>query len=137
MFDKKLVQVSWSRHETKYLAEAYIRYLAGIAAGELTGAWFISKLKGRSLCGYSCNKAEEKPLQRLTTLISIYKAGFEALTPFYPDFDIKPRQVGELDFEKFSKLVEKKLDMSDDPYIVPEYKKDFMTGKKCWSSTKQ
>lgn len=124
VFDKKLVQVSWSRHETKYLAETYIRYLAGIAAGELTGAHFISGAKKEAAYA-AIPLSKAAALQRLSALIAIYKAGFAALTPFYPDFDIKPGQVAELDYEKFSKLVAKKLDMSDDPYIVPEYKKGF------------
>ncbi|AXY77595.1 exodeoxyribonuclease V subunit gamma [Paraflavitalea soli] len=124
VFDKKLVQVSWSRHETKYLAETYIRYLAGIAAGELTGAHFISGAKKEAAYA-AIPLSKAAAIQRLTALIAIYKAGFAALTPFYPDFDIKPGQVAELDYEKFSKLVAKKLDMSDDPYIVPEYKKGF------------
>lgn len=124
VFDKKLVQVSWSRNETKYLVEAYIRYLAGVAAGELSGAHFISGAKKEAVYT-AAPVAKADAIQRLSALVSIYKAGFLSLTPFYPDFDIKPKQAAALDFEKFSKLVEKRLEMSDDPYIVPEYKKGF------------
>ncbi len=42
VFDGKLVQVSWSKKETKHLIEAYILYLAGTAAGMLSGLYFIS-----------------------------------------------------------------------------------------------
>ncbi len=34
-----------------------------------------------------------------------YKEGFEAITPFYASFDIKPGKVAELDVDRFSKLV--------------------------------
>lgn len=124
VFNKKLVQVSWSKNETKYLIEAYIRYLSGIAAGELTAACFISGAKKEApYIAVPITKTEA--IQRLTVLVSIYKAGLAVLTPFYPDFDIKPKQVADMDYEKFIKLVDKKLEMSDDPYIIPEYRKGF------------
>nr|WP_315820737.1 hypothetical protein [Paraflavitalea speifideiaquila] len=124
VFDQKLVHVSWSRNETKYLTEAYIRYLAGVAADEITGAVFISGAKKEAAyMAVPINKAEA--LQRLTKLVSIYKAGFTGFSAFYPDFDIKPKQVADLDLEQFRKLVEKKMELSDDPYIVPEYRKGF------------
>lgn len=124
VFNRKLVQVSWSKNETKYLIETYIRYLAGVAVGELTGACFISGAKREATFNAAPIKKEEA-IERLTKLVAIYKAGLETLTPFYPDLDIKPGQVSDMDFEKFSKVVDKKLDTSEDPYILPEYNKGF------------
>ncbi|MBO9564153.1 MAG: exodeoxyribonuclease V subunit gamma [Niastella sp.] len=124
VFNKKLVLVSWSKNETKYLIEAYIRYLAGMAAGELTGASFISGARKEAVFNaVPIQKAEA--IERLTKLVIIYKAGLEKLAPFYPDFDIKPGQVADMDFEKFSKVVERRLETSEDPYILPEYNKGF------------
>lgn len=124
VFNKKLVQVSWSKNETKYLIEAYIRYLAGVAMGELTGACFLSGArKEAAFEAAPVTKTEAR--ERLSRLVEIYKAGLTALSPFYPDFDIKPGQVADLDLEGFRKQVNKKLERSDDPYIVPEYHKGF------------
>lgn len=124
VFNKTLVQVSWSKNETKYLIDTYIRYLAGVAAGELTGACFISGAN-KEASFRAAHIVKATAIERLATLVTIYKAGFTTLSPFYPDFDIAPGKVQELDFEQFSKIVDKKLEKSDDPYIVPEYHKGF------------
>lgn len=124
VFNKILVQVSWSKNETKYLIETYIRYLAGVAAGELTGACFISGAKKEDAFK-AAHIVKADAIERLAALVSIYKAGFATLSPFYPDFDITPDKVRSLDVEQFKKLVDKKLERSDDPYIVPEYNKGF------------
>ncbi|MBW8683817.1 exodeoxyribonuclease V subunit gamma [Chitinophaga rhizophila] len=128
VFDNKLVQVSWSKREDKYLMEAYIRYLAGRAAGVLTGMYFISGATKKEAFE-AMPLTQEEALKRLKALVRIFKEGFDSITPFYPDFDIKPADVAELDFAKFSKKVEKALDKGDDitidPYISREYENGF------------
>jgi len=128
VFDGKLVQVSWSKREDKYLIEAYIRYLAGRAAGVLTGMCFISGASKQEAFE-AMPLAQEEALRRLTALMEIFREGFERITPFYPDFDIKPADVAELDFSKFVKKVDKALDKGDDstvdPYISREYENGF------------
>ncbi|UPK71757.1 exodeoxyribonuclease V subunit gamma [Chitinophaga filiformis] len=128
VFNGKLVQVSWSKREDKYLIEAYIRYLAGRAAGVLTGMCFISGASKQEAFE-AMPLAQEEALRRLTALMEIFREGFERITPFYPDFDIKPADVAELDFSKFVKKVDKALDKGDDstvdPYISREYENGF------------
>jgi exodeoxyribonuclease V gamma subunit len=124
VFNNTLVQVSWSKNETKYLVETYIRYLAGVAAGKLTGARFISAAKKEDIFEAIPLK-QEVALQRLTALVAIYKAGFTSMVPFYPDLDIKPKDVADLDEVKFRKAVDKTLEVSNDLYIVPEYEKGY------------
>ncbi|ACU59662.1 exodeoxyribonuclease V subunit gamma [Chitinophaga pinensis] len=128
VFDGKLVQVSWSKREDKYLMEAYIRYLAGRAAGVLDGMCFISGASKREAFE-AIPLAQQEALRRLTALVKIFREGFEKITPFYPDFDIKPADVAGLDFSKFSKKVDKALDKGDDitidPYISREYENGF------------
>lgn len=122
IFDQQLVLVSWSKHETKYLVEAYIRYLAGVAAGVLTGAYFISGIKKEQYFP-ATRITQGTAIQELTALVNIYEAGLRQLQPFYPDLDIRPRQIGELTLEKFARQVKERLEMSTDPYIKPEYEK--------------
>lgn len=128
VFDGKLVQVSWSKREDKYLIEAYIRYLAGRASGVLTGLCFISGASKQEAFE-AVPLAQEEALRRLTALMDIFRDGFERITPFYPDFDIKPADVPGLDFSKFVKKVDKALDKGDDstvdPYIFREYENGF------------
>ncbi len=127
VYDGRLVQVSWSKKESKYLIEAYIRYLAGVAAGVLSGLYFISATRKAM---YKAEKITKKEaLKRLAELVSIYINGFESITPFYPDFELKPDDVEKLDQQTFSQLVKKKLDNAQlpctDPYIMNEYGKGY------------
>lgn len=124
VFDGKLVQVSWSKNEDKYLMEAYIRYLAGRAAGVLTGMCFISGA-GKKDSFEAIPLPQDEALRRLSALVEIYREGFERITPFSPDFHIKPDEVQELDFSKFSKKVNDALEKKDDPYILREYENGF------------
>lgn len=130
VFNDKLVQVSWSKREDKYLMEAYIRYLAGTAAGLLTGLSFISGTLRREVY-HAIPLSKEEARQRLSALVKIYSEGFERISPFYPDLDIKPADLAELDFDKFTKKVEKafsnRSDFVPDPYISREYENGFFT----------
>jgi exodeoxyribonuclease V gamma subunit len=124
VYNKMLVQVSWSKQETKQLIETYIRYLAGVAAGKLSGAYFISGAN-KEAAFKAVTLTPETAIKRLTTLLDLYREGFSHITPFYPEFDIKPKDVLELDDSKFKKKVDQALESADDLYIVPEYKKGF------------
>jgi exodeoxyribonuclease V gamma subunit len=124
VFNDKLVQVSWSKNESKYLIDAYIRYLAGVAAGATDGLFFISASKKKTV--YKASPiTKQDAIARLTRLVKIYKAGMEKMAPFYPDLEIVPEKVAELDFEKFTKMVDAKLDANSDPYISLEYRNGF------------
>lgn len=128
VFDEKMVQVSWSRNETKYLVEAYIRYLAGRAAGVLRGMYFISGVNKQEVYE-ALPIGQEEAFKRLSALVQIFREGFEKITPFYPDFDIKPAKVSELDFASFSKKVSLTLKKTEsnnpDPYIYREFENGF------------
>jgi exodeoxyribonuclease V gamma subunit len=124
VYNHILVQVSWSKQETKQLVEMYIRYLAGVAAGKLTGAYFISGAK-KEAAFKAIPLTPETAIKRLAVLMDLYRKGFSNMASFYPEFDIKPHDVVELDDIKFKKKVDQALEQSDDSYIVPEYKKGY------------
>jgi exodeoxyribonuclease V gamma subunit len=124
VFDGKLVQASWSKNETKYLVEAYIRYLAGSAAGVISGWSFIS-FTLKKVTFYTPVLPREEALSRLAELIKIYRQGFETILPFYPDFKTDPGKITTLDFAVFTAMVNDSLNnfnySCDDPYIMREY----------------
>ncbi len=140
VFNGHLVLVSWSGNETKFLVEAYIRWLAGMAAGVLQGLRFISGAKKEAVFT-AAPIAQKEAKKRLSELIEIYKAGFEKIAVFYPDFFIKPSQVEELDDEKFTKIVNNKLNNAqfacDDPYIMTEYKYGYFDRRDAWKEYRE
>jgi exodeoxyribonuclease V gamma subunit len=126
VFNDKLVELSWSQEEAKYLVDAYIRYLAATAAGVVNGMSFISAGKKQEV--FEAGKLTKKDAkERLTRIVKIYKAGMQKIAPFYPDLEIVPEKVADLDFEKFTKTVEDKLAIKEDPYIIQEYRNGFFS----------
>ncbi|CAL1521268.1 exodeoxyribonuclease V subunit gamma [Chitinophaga sp. MM2321] len=140
VFNDQFLQVSWSRNETKYLVEAYIRYLAGIAAGVISGMYFISGTKKEATFP-ALRLSKETAYDRLGELIKIYKTGFDKILPFYPDFKTEPKELETLDAEKFTKLVDAKLNSytssSTDPYIMQEYEKGYFEAEAALASYKK
>ncbi|MCW3462595.1 exodeoxyribonuclease V subunit gamma [Chitinophaga nivalis] len=124
VFDDKFLQVSWSKKETKYLIAAYIRYLAGTAAGVLTGMHFISGTKKEAVFA-AVPLSQQTAQHRLQELVRLYKSGFSKMLPFYPDFETEPAELDTLGTDKFLVMISKKLESNTDPYIMQEYEKGF------------
>ena len=126
VYDNDLVQISWSKNESKYLVRAYIFYMAGIAAGSISGMYFISANKESVYKAQTISK--KVAFLRLAELVEIYKKGFENIATFYPDFEFDPTEIQELDPLKFSKKLKQKFDGEyafNDRYVTSEYDKGF------------
>lgn len=128
VFKGKLLFVSWSKNEMRYLIEAYIRYLAGAAAGLLSGVSFLSGVKHVNIFNGSAVSATEAK-RRLTALIAIYKKGFTKMAPWYRGFEVKPDEVDEYTMDDFLKMLDRSLNNyknpCSDPYLMTEYRKGY------------
>ncbi|HVI46720.1 MAG TPA: exodeoxyribonuclease V subunit gamma [Chitinophaga sp.] len=123
IFNGHLIQITWSKNEMKYLVEAYIRYLAAVAAGATEGMYFISGVEKKTVFK-ATPLSRETAHSRLSELVKIYKSGFVNVLPFYPSFGITPDKVETLDKEEFDKLITKNFETQhsvSDPYILQEY----------------
>ncbi len=126
VFDDKIVFVSFSKRESKYLMDAAIRYLAARASGADIEVYFISAEKNKIYKGAILEK--EEAMQKLKALVQLYKKGHEEIVAFYPDFEISPQEMEQFDFQKFQKIIHKKLDgynFSGNDYIIKEYEKGY------------
>lgn len=126
IFDQTLVQVSWSKRESKYLIEAYIRYLAGKAASVVTDLCFISGSKKEDAF-QATPLAREDALKRLTDIIKVYKTGFSNIISFYPDLEITAKDSLTLDLKKFKDKISGMIERQEapDPYLVQVYEQGF------------
>lgn len=127
VYDDMLVYVSWSKHEMKYLIDAYIQYLFARAAGEELSLFFVSAVKGQIYEAAPISQADA--MERLVELMSLYKTGHSQILPFYPDFHIAPAEFIQLPREKFNTVVKKKfadaMFPSSDTYALKEFGKGF------------
>jgi len=126
--DDKLVVVSWSKRETKYLLEAYIRYLALRASGnEEVKLYFISCINESVFEAVEISK--EKACMRLKALLDLYVQGHKKILSFDPDFEIRPSDVNVLDDKLFQKALKAKFHNYNypctDTYMNKEYANEF------------
>ena len=127
IYGNKLVYVSYSKNENKYLLETYIRYLFSIVNGLNHELYFISANKENVFQGSPISRQEA--LKRLTELVQLYKKGHEEIIAFFPDFKIMPADIDVLD----EKILRKALDgffhnfsfPCDDRYLLNEYQNGF------------
>ncbi len=127
IYDDKLVLVSWSKNETKYLLEAYINYLVLCASGLTIKLYFISYIKNSVYTATSINKATA--LKKLAQLINLYIEGHQKIIPFDPNFKIKPSEIEAFDINKFESVLKEKFDNyyypCTDTYMNKEYANGF------------
>jgi exodeoxyribonuclease V gamma subunit len=125
IYEDKLVVVSFSTLECKYLLEAYIQYLAALASGLQVQLVFISANRNEAYCGSPLSAFEAK--SRLEALVKLYKDGHENMLAFYPQFDVDPHTVDEMKVEAFFKVLNGVVDNytfpCTDTYIMNEWSK--------------
>ncbi len=130
LYGDRLVKVSFSKKEIKYLLEAYIQYLAARAVGLTVKLYFISAEKQQQFEAQPIDQAEA--CNRLKALVELYKQGHQQILAFYPQFKITPEQVEDLDADVFSKAVEGELNNyvvpCNNKYIMHEYENGFFIG---------
>lgn len=122
--NKKMIVVSYSKSENKYLLEAYIRYLAATANGLDYELYFISASKEAIYKGISIRQKEA--IQRLKELVQLYKQGHEKIVVFFPSIKIRPDEVDILDEEMLTTAMEKFFrGITYDEYLSNEYKNGY------------
>ncbi|WP_207535726.1 exodeoxyribonuclease V subunit gamma [Desertivirga arenae] len=123
IFERKQVEVCWSGNDVKNMLDAYIRYLAGRAAGLDISLHFISSAKAARFdaIGFSAEEARNK----LLDLIKLYKEGHQHALCFWVGFKLKLSKLAELDHEAFISHVRGTVNHfefpCDDPYILAKY----------------
>ncbi len=127
IYGDKMVAVSFSGNECKYLLEAYINYLFARAAGLDLTLHYISAKKNKAYEANSISPAAAG--SALKGLIGLYKEGHEKILAFYPSFKILPDKLEDLDLEGFKKIIDQELNNylfpSQDNYIMKEYGNGF------------
>jgi exodeoxyribonuclease V gamma subunit len=123
IYGDKMVVISFSSNECKYLLEAYIKSLAACAAGLTVNLHYISAKKNGEYI--AAQLTQEEALSRLEGLLDLYKLGHKEILMFYPDFKIAPAALDELGLPDFFKAVKDVVTPfgydCDDNYLLKEY----------------
>ena len=133
MYDDKLVTVSFSKSECKYLIESYIQYLAARAAGLEIKLFFISAYKNDVYPAEGLSVGEAKV--RLEALIELYKEGHERILPYSTEFYSDPNSIDKITSDSFIPILEKRINRFgnplNDPYILNEWQDKFYEEEGC------
>lgn len=126
IYQGKLVIVSYSKNENRYLLEAYVRYLVAMASGYNCSLIFISASKEAIFRGSPLSAGEA--FRRLEVLVHLYKQGHSKMLPYFHKFKITPTMIEELDEETLSKELDavfRNNASSTDQYLRNEYENGF------------
>ncbi len=134
IFGEKIIFTSLSKKESKNLIEAVILYLAAVSSGNNLTVHFISFNKLSVFEGIKISK--ETACHYLTALIELYKMGQEKIISFYPDFEVKPEAINNLDFNTFSIIVEKAIEHGDE-CIQHEYQTGYFESEQNFDEFKE
>jgi exodeoxyribonuclease V gamma subunit len=122
IYDGKLVFISFSKNESKYLLDAYIRYLIAIAAGNPLDLYYISSARNKVYKVDESRRSRKSALKTLLKLVNLYKLGHEEILVFYPDFNKSPADIAALTEDKFKVMVNKYLESDAcDVYFKKEH----------------
>ncbi|RYY99421.1 MAG: exodeoxyribonuclease V subunit gamma [Chitinophagaceae bacterium] len=124
LFDDTLVCYSLSRHEQKYLQDAWLQYLAAVAGGVAAEGVFISRAHEGACFRMELPGAAEATAT-LARLVDLYRKGHAAPAPFSPELGIGPDDLDALDAAGVREAIGKKIEgfnaSFSDPYILREY----------------
>ena len=122
IYGNKMLVISFSSGECKYLLEAYIKYIAARAAGLTVNLHYISAKKNGEYI--AAQLTQEDALSRLEELVDLYKQGHKEILIFYPDFKIAPADLDGLALPDFLTAVKNVVDPfgydCDDNYLLKE-----------------
>jgi len=127
LYKDTLAFVSFSKHETKYLLEATLKYLALRASARDVKACFISHEKKEvyKALGLSVQDA----VGILEQYIDLYKLGHLEMLAFYQGFEFKPEDIDLGNTEKIEKSIKARIEKmlakgkvsARDTYILTEF----------------
>ena len=126
IYDDKILFISFSKHESKNLLEAYIKYLFARAFGKPVELYFISAEKNKVCKIGSNSRSEKSAVKALEKLVRFYKQGHEGIVMFYPDLIRRPADIAGLTPEDFKFLIKKYLENEHcDAYFKKEHSLGF------------
>ncbi|MDB5201308.1 MAG: exodeoxyribonuclease gamma subunit [Ferruginibacter sp.] len=127
VYDHKLVIVSWSKRENKYLLDAYLTYLVLRASGYAIELHFISNNKQQVF--QAPEITVETAMASLMEIVDLYVEGHRKIIAFDPDLKIEPAEVSGIDETIFNKAIKEKFTSygfpCNDTYMNKEYEHGF------------
>jgi exodeoxyribonuclease V gamma subunit len=134
IFGEKIIFTSLSKKESKNLIEASILYLAAVSAGSDLSVQFISFNKLSPFEGTKISR--ETAINYLTELVKFYKKGHKKIIAFYPDLEVKSEVMNAMNFDVFTKIIDKAIEHGDE-CMQHEYRNGFFDDEQNFEELKE
>lgn len=125
LYDGKIVQLCWSSNTIRYMIEAYLYTLAGIATGLVHDLVLINgKNESNIYPGNIYNITPTEARNRLQAIVDFYKKGLQQKVIFADHFYKDLKAIHNIEDMGLRLMLEKKISNTlypfDDPYILKE-----------------
>ena len=127
IYGDRLIEISFSKAEYKYLVSSLIKHLIGIYLGLINETVFISKEKNDA---YSFKIISKKQAEKtIITLINLFKQGAKDILPYYNQLNEKANEIINYTEPEiasaFKKRIENERGPLNDPYLIREFKNGY------------
>jgi exodeoxyribonuclease V gamma subunit len=133
VYETKIVVVSFSKNDIKYMLEAAINYVVALMQFENISIHFISSHRQKIYTGAILTKNESTEI--LSEYLNLYIRGQESMLLYNPAFDIDPQKIEHLDEMSLKKILNGIIDTQRkdfaDPYLVSELNKGLFSHENC------
>lgn len=129
IYGGKLLITSFSKKDTKYHLECWLRHLIAAAAGTPVATHYIAGRSAKQAIIPADHVSQEQAINYLRQLLNLFRQGHESPLLFSPDLDIKSDKLAAMDAGAFAAQLDKSIGGEyglQDAYICKEYDNGYL-----------
>ena len=120
VYDNKIVVISFSKNQYKYLLDAYLRYVLVTAQGLVMELHFLSAEDNEAFIIAAGTLSKTGALATLQQWIAYFKSGHDKIFLLYPGLNENPLKLAGYDVVKLNNVISKYLERSPNEYLQKE-----------------
>ena len=120
VYDNKIVVISFSKNQYKYLLDAYLRYVLVTAQGLVMELHFLSAEDNEAFIIAAGTLSKTGALATLRQWVAYFKSGHDKIFLLYPGLNENPLKLAGYDVVKLNNVISKYLERSPNEYLQKE-----------------
>lgn len=120
VYDNKIVVISFSKNQYKYLLDAYLRYVLVTAQGLVMELHFLSAEDNEASTIAAGTLSKTAAIETLRQWVAYFKSGHDKIFLLYPGLNENPLKLAGYDVVKLNNVISKYLERSPNEYLQKE-----------------
>ena len=120
VYDDKIVVISFSKNQYKYLLDAYLKYVLATAQGLVMELHFLSAEDNEAFIIAAGTLSKTGALATLRQWVAYFKSGHDKIFLLYPELNENPLKLAGYDVVKLNNVITKYLERSPNEYLQNE-----------------